>query len=95
MNGTATAAQWLACFGIGTCTSAAVLWSFKRALDAALGPANRPPEQDSLIPPPPALPARAPARRPRHAAPPLVDETQPITRVQRRARHAKDTQPCS
>jgi hypothetical protein len=91
MNGAATTAEWLACGGIGTGLGAAVLWGLKCALDldADLLPgvqAHRYPP----IPAPPALPARAPQRRPRHAAPPPLAETQPIRLVPpHHARHAK------
>jgi hypothetical protein len=91
VNGAATTAEWLACGGIGTGIGTVVLWGLKCALDldADLLPdvrAHRLPP----IPAPPALPARAPQRRPRHAAPLLAVETQPIHCVQTdRARHAK------
>ncbi|MEV1063432.1 hypothetical protein [Streptomyces sp. NPDC050263] len=93
MTGAATTAQWLTCAGIGTGTSAVVLGLLKLAIDG-------PPEFPYREPPagqPPALPAApvpaaAPAAvsRPRHAGPPAVDETQPITCLQpTRARHSK------
>lgn len=89
MNGAATTAEWLACSGIGTGVGTVVLWGVKRALDAGLLPdvqAHRYPP----IPKPPALPAHAAQCRPRHAAPLLAVETQPIRRVpQHHARHAK------
>jgi hypothetical protein len=89
VNGAATTAEWLACGGIGTGVGTAVLWGLKCALDADL----LPDVQAHRFPPiatPPALPARAPQRRPRHAAPPAVAETKPIRLVPpHHARHAK------
>jgi hypothetical protein len=91
VNGPATTAEWLACGGFGTGVGAALLWGLKCALDldADLLPdvqAHRFPS----IPAPPALPAHAPQRRPRHAAPLIAVETQPIRCMQPdRARHAK------
>jgi hypothetical protein len=91
VNGAATTAEWLACGGFGTGVGTVVLWGLKCALDLDAGllpdvQAHRYPP----IPTPPALPARAPQRRPRHAAPLLAVETQPIRRVPpHHARHAK------
>ncbi|MFR0354114.1 hypothetical protein [Streptomyces sediminimaris] len=87
MNGTASAAQWLACSGIGCGTGALFLALIKLALDeepVGSDPADRVPAYQ----PPPALPSHAPRSLRWHAAPPRVDETQPI-RVQHHARHAK------
>lgn len=90
MSGAATTAEWLACAAIGTGGAAVVLGLLKAALDSDHHPAVT-----TRLPayvPPPALPGRATQRRARHAAPLLVDETQPIRCVQPgRARHAKDT----
>lgn len=91
MNGAATTAEWLACGGIGTGVGAVVLWGLKCALDfdADLLPdvqAHRYPP----APKPAALPARAAQCRPRHAAPAVMAETQPIRLVPpHHARHAK------
>lgn len=94
MSGAATTAEWLACSGIGTGTGAAVLGLLKAALDGSghqAAAACRAEDRYPPMPTPAALPARAPQLRPRHAAPPLVDETQPIRCVQpHRARHAKE-----
>lgn len=93
MNGAATTAEWLACGGIGTGVGTVVLGLLKLGLDAPdlTGPRARP--EADVSPPastPPPLPARAPVRRARHAAPLLVVETQPVRCVQPdRARHAK------
>lgn len=82
----ATGIEWLACAGIGTGGGTVLLGLLKAALDSGHpDDTTRPPAHV----PPPALPARAPRLRARHAAPPLVDETQPIRCVQpHRARHA-------
>lgn len=89
MNGAATTAEWLTCTGIGTGATTVVLGLLKLAVD---GPPELHLDRAQSPPPAPraALPARAPRRRPRHAATPAVDETQPIHCVQpARARHAK------
>ncbi|MEU6376759.1 hypothetical protein [Streptomyces sp. NPDC046909] len=84
-----TTAEWLACTGIGTGAGVIVLGLLKALLDS-----DSHQGAESHLPPcepPPALPARAPQLRARHAAPPLVDETQPIRCVQpHRARHARE-----
>lgn len=91
MSGAATTAQWLTCAGIGTGGGVVVLGLLKVALDVSCDrPFPEPPTAQ-----PPALSASAPAvpapvHQPRHARPPRVDETQPITCVQPiRARHSK------
>lgn len=91
MTGPATTAQWLMCSGIGSGTGVILLGLVKLALDGDGEAAARPVHDAPRVPayqPPPALPARAPVRRPRHAAPLALAETQPI-RVLHEARHAK------
>lgn len=87
MNGTASAAEWLACSGIGCGTGALVLGLLKLGLDLEPVGADNADRLDAYRPPP-ALPTSAPQNLRWHAAPPRVDETQPI-RVQHHARHAK------
>ncbi|WP_406157684.1 hypothetical protein [Streptomyces canus] len=90
MNGAATTAEWLACSGIGTGVGTVVLGLLKLGLDTDSNAAADSVHHYPPVPAPPALPARAPQRRPRHAAPLLAVETQPINCVQTdRARHAK------
>lgn len=92
MTGAATTAEWLTCGAIGTGTGTVLLGLLKAALDSDHQAAAACPEE--RLPgyvPPPALPARAPRLRARHAAAPLVEETQPIRCVQSsRARHARE-----
>ncbi len=91
MSGPATTAQWLVCSGIGCGAGVVLLGLVKLALDTDGELAARPVHTAPRLPayqPPPALPARAPVRRPRHAAPLVLVETQPI-RVLHHARHAK------
>ncbi|MDT7847250.1 hypothetical protein [Streptomyces justiciae] len=84
----ASAADWLTCAGIGMGTGVVALGLLKAALDGD-HPQTTAPRLPGYLPPP-ALPARAPRLRARHAAPPLIDETQPIHCVQpSRARHAR------
>lgn len=90
MNGTASAAEWLTCSGIGCGAGAVVLGLIKLALDTE--PTTRPSRPSHRYPPitpPPALPALAPQSLRWHAAPPVVTETQPIRVQPSRARHAK------
>ena len=89
MNGAATTAQWLTCAGIGTGSSVVVLGLLKLALDGPpeLPYRERPAARLPVLPGPAAC---ATVHRPRHAGPPRVDETQPLTCVQpTRARHSK------
>ncbi|CUW29651.1 MULTISPECIES: hypothetical protein [Streptomyces] len=89
MNGPATTAQWLACGGIGTGASALFLALLKVALDEGPLPEAR----AAWLPPRPSappLPARAPQRSPRHAAPLTLVRPQPLPRVRPRARHSKE-----
>ncbi|WP_330339361.1 hypothetical protein [Streptomyces sp. NBC_00557] len=90
MNGPATAAQWLAAGGIGAGTSAVLLGLLKAALDQGELPdyhATRKPPRPQVPP----MPTRAPQRRPRHAAPPALAETQPLRQVRPQlARHTKE-----
>jgi hypothetical protein len=96
VNGPATTAQWLACSGIGAGTGTVVLGLLKLAIDGRPATAPAPQATTSPVPVPPALPTRAPVRRAQHAAPPLVDETQPLIHVRPpHARHAKEDRPCS
>lgn len=90
MNGTASAAEWLTCSGIGCGAGAVVLGLVKLALDTepTTSP-RRPAHRYPAAPAPPALPAHAPQSLRWHAAPPLVDETQPIRVQLSHARHAK------
>lgn len=94
MNGAASAAEWVACVGIGSGAGVVVLGLLKAALDGDGHRAAASSHAEDRYPPlpaPAALPARAPQLRARHAAPPLVTETQPIRCVQpRRARHARE-----
>ncbi|MER7930528.1 hypothetical protein ABTY96_46720 [Streptomyces sp. NPDC096057] len=90
MTGPASTAQWLVCSGIGCGTGAVLLGLMKLVLDST-GEAAAQPVHAPRLPayqPPPALPARAPVRRSKHAAPLALAETQPI-RVLHEARHAK------
>ncbi|WP_327403873.1 hypothetical protein OG194_29830 [Streptomyces sp. NBC_01288] len=91
MTGPASTVEWFVCSGIGCCTGVVLLGLVKLALDTdgelatkSVHDAPRP----AAYQPPPALPVRAPVRSPRHAAPLVLVETQPI-RVLHNARHAK------
>jgi len=89
MSGAATTAEWLACSGIGTGTGVVVLGVLKAALDHGALPDYHATPRPLRVPP---MPSHPPAHwpQPRHAAPPHLDETQPVICVQpRRARHAK------
>ncbi|MFC5217274.1 hypothetical protein [Streptomyces coerulescens] len=89
MNGTASAAEWLACGGIGIGFGALVLGLMKVALDSE--EVTLPdPERLPAVPKPPALPTRAPQTRRRHAAPPALAETQPLRTQTYQPRHAKE-----
>lgn len=91
MTGPASTVEWLVCSGIGCCTGVVLLGLVKLALDTDGEASARPVHTAHRYPayqPPPALPARAPVCRPRHAAPLALAETQPI-RVLDHARHAK------
>ncbi|MFI1723879.1 hypothetical protein [Streptomyces sp. NPDC020489] len=94
MTGAASAAEWAACAGIGTGVGAVSLVLLKVWLDGSghrAAATCRAEDRYLPVPAPAALPARAPQLRARHAAPPLVDETQPICCVHpRRARHARE-----
>lgn len=88
MNGTASAAEWLVCSGIGISFSAVVLGLMKLALDSE--PVNLPdPQRWPSVEEPPALPSRAPQTLRWHAAPPAVTETQPLRVQPYQPRHAK------
>lgn len=87
MNGTASAVEWLACSGIGCGAGAVFLSLIKLGLDHEPVGADNSVRLDAYQPPP-ALPGSAPQNLRWHAAPPRIDETQPI-RVQHHARHAK------
>ncbi|MEU1276505.1 hypothetical protein [Streptomyces sp. NPDC005799] len=92
MNGTASAAQWLTCSGIGCGTGAVVLGLIKLALDTESTAARgRQEDRYPAYQPPPALPARAPQSLRWHAAPSLLAETQPIRVQTSHARHARHT----
>ena len=93
MTGAASAAEWAACVGIGTGTGGVLLGLLKAVLDSdgdrAAESSDAKPDSWPT-PQPPALPSRAPQLRARHAAPPLVDETQSLRVVPlHRARHAR------
>ena len=91
MTGPASTVEWLVCGGIGYWSSAFLLVLVKIALDVDVKLATKSVHDVSQTPahqPPPAPPARAPVRQPRHAAPLVLVETQPI-RVLHSARHAK------
>ncbi|MEV0477870.1 hypothetical protein [Streptomyces prunicolor] len=91
MTGPASTVEWLVCSGIGCGTGLVLLGLVKLALDtdgeAAARPVHDAPRNPAYQPPP-GLPTRAPVRRPLHAAPLSLAETQPI-RVLHHARHAK------
>lgn len=93
MTGAASAAEWAACVGIGTGVGTVVLGLLKVSLDGSghrAAATCRAEDRYPSLPASAALPARAPQLRARHAAPLLVDETQPIRCVQpHRARHAR------
>ncbi|MEU9149161.1 hypothetical protein AB0D59_01070 [Streptomyces sp. NPDC048417] len=90
MTGPLTTAQWLTGAGIGLGSSTVLLGLLKLALDGPPLP-DYSATRKAPAAPPPSLPARAPQRRPRHAAAPAFADTLPLTRVQPyRARHSKD-----
>ncbi|MFC7906419.1 hypothetical protein [Streptomyces nigra] len=89
MNGTASTAQWLACTGIGAGLTVPMLVLLKVALDSQSIPRDRPARPLPAPAAAPALPARAPQTLRRHAAPPVLLETQPLRARTYRPRHAK------
>lgn len=89
MNGTASAAEWLACGGIGIGFGGLVLGLMKYALDTEQVTLPDP-ERLPAATKPAALPSRAPQTRRRHAAPPALAETQPLRVHPYQPRHAKE-----
>ncbi|MFJ2515570.1 hypothetical protein ACIPEL_36135 [Streptomyces griseoviridis] len=87
MTGPTTLAEALP---YGVAVGAVALTALKALLDEGRLPDYWETRRPSARPVPPLPSARTRAQR-RHAAPPGPDETQPVTCLPSRARHAKDT----
>ncbi|EGX60147.1 hypothetical protein SZN_09501 [Streptomyces zinciresistens K42] len=89
MSSPASAAEWLACAGIGIGTGLPLLGLMKLALDTEPTRSRRAPRRLPPLSPPAALPAYAPQSLRWHAAPPTAIETQPLRVQHHSPRHAK------